>query len=480
MKSTYNGFSYDFEKEVYSSIKEIENFQLEQVLQLSKSNCTEKKICIIKKNENKILICKVFHNKVFTGLNEFKEEYFVDDNPLVLSNSSKKYVIHFNNINKANFRLTLPQTITLQLDTLHSGMMEDYDNKFHRLVIPIDRDVELYAIDCFSVKIQSQIIFNGLLQIRIVDKNYHFFKHDGKEKFIIIEGLQLDIFSNFQNDSAAILIAFGFITGNLIQNENYFQTSTDITFKKIENLYYTKKEQHIFTNSAVISREKFLDYIRSLKKESEYFHLAKTMSIEVFSNLCNVIKNNTTYARCCKLILEGNNAHHHLLTAGIFSIALETITTIIYEENKEKLNPVQDKTVAKNLRLELLSVLQNYSDQVPSETIKILQAKINNLNKPTNSKKLSYPFEIYGLKLNKKELEILNHRNKFLHGTTPFSENELEDNKFELVMITSHLKFMLNCLMLKYIGYSGSVINNPSLLEYNTKKELSDHLFKLI
>jgi hypothetical protein len=112
--------------------------------------------------------------------------------------------------------------------------------------------------------------------------------------------------------------------------------------------------------------------------------------------------------------------------------------------------------------------------------MQILESKISDINKPTNSKKLSVPFEIYKLKLNKDDLNILNHRNKFLHGTSPFSEDELINKQDELNFIIARLNFMLNSLMLKYVGYKGHIINYSAWIQFNRKESVTDHLFKII
>jgi len=127
-----------------------------------------------------------------------------------------------------------------------------------------------------------------------------------------------------------------------------------------------------------------------------------------------------------------------------------------------------------------IKTLEEFNQENPEEALKIYTAKINELNNPTNSKKLSYPFQLYKINLSIEEIEILNHRNKFLHGSSPFEETELIDKKYELKFIIAHLKFMINCLMLKYVDYSGHIVNNPALMEYNTKETISNHLFRII
>ena len=90
------------------------------------------------------------------------------------------------------------------------------------------------------------------------------------------------------------------------------------------------------------------------------------------------------------------------------------------------------------------------------------------------------PFELYRIKLNKDDLEILNHRNKFLHGTSPFSEKELKEKDYEIKFIIARLNYMINSLMLKYIGYSGHIINYPAWIQFNRKEKMTDHLFRII
>ncbi|WP_263603674.1 hypothetical protein [Chryseobacterium sp. PET-29] len=212
----------------------------------------------------------------------------------------------------------------------------------------------------------------------------------------------------------------------------------------------------------------------------QYEKFSNPFSYDIFSNLCTSIKNNNVFSRCCKLIIEANNTKQYLLKAGILSIALETITTLVYEDNKEKIKPISDKQIAKNLRQSLLNELCKYKEDISEEATKILTSKINEINSPTNSKKLAFPFEYYGITLNEVEKEILNHRNKFLHGTSPFEENLLEQKETELIIIVSHLLFMVNTLILKYINYTGHITHYPSIVEYKFNLPISDKFYRII
>ena len=110
------------------------------------------------------------------------------------------------------------------------------------------------------------------------------------------------------------------------------------------------------------------------------------------------------------------------------------------------------------IREKFKTIIDEYEEQIGDYGMAILNAKIENVNSPTNTKKLSKPFELYNIQLSKDDTEILGHRNKFLHGTAPFEEEKLEEKHIDLVFISSRLHFLLCTLMLKHIGYSGHIL----------------------
>ena len=112
--------------------------------------------------------------------------------------------------------------------------------------------------------------------------------------------------------------------------------------------------------------------------------------------------------------------------------------------------------------------------------MQILKAKVENINSPTNSKKLSKPFELLGLKLSQTEKLILNHRNKFLHGTSPFKESELKSKESDISFISKKLHTLCNCLILKYCGYSGHITDYGGFHQFNWEDKVTEHLFKII
>src|SRR5690554_5681740 len=119
------------------------------------------------------------------------------------------------------------------------------------------------------------------------------------------------------------------------------------------------------------------------------------MTTGVFSSLSQTVHDNAIYARCCRFIIEGHQSKQVLLKGGIYSIGIETITGILYEENSERINPIEDKKLAKEIISKVREAIKEYDACISGYGRDILDTKINNLNSPTNAKKLSRPFELF-------------------------------------------------------------------------------------
>ncbi|MEI3789455.1 MULTISPECIES: hypothetical protein [unclassified Chryseobacterium] len=475
---------FDYEKYIQLSLNEIESFKSEKLFKIINKDKNIEVFCTVDKSEkDDFFKCKIFLDTPVLGLDELKNNLFDHNNSLILFMLGEIFTIDYDSIITAKFSFNVPQIFTLHLNKFHSDSIQNFDNKFHRLIIPVEKDLDLDILSTKFSKIES-IFSLSLFETKLDQYNYHIFKYfndDKKETFFIIEGQEKQSFSNFRKSCESIILAFAFVAGPLIQHQNFYQTSNEVDFKNIENIFFQRKYSNLLFKRPLINPSDFKKYLNQAGEDhNKYQEFSKPFSFDTFSNLCNTIKNNSVYARSCQLVIESNNTKQYLLKAGILSIALETITTLVYEENKEKIKPIPNKQIAKNIRLDLLKEISKYKEEISEEAMKIITSKINEINKPTNSKKLAFPFEYYGITLNEIEKEILNHRNKFLHGTSPFEEVQLEEKQTELLFIISHLLFMVNSLLLKYIGYSGHIAHNPSILEYRKKIPLSDKLYKII
>lgn len=480
-----NDIEVEYEKIIYNSIAEIKSFQSEKVFKIINEFKNIEVFCTVEKNNNEDFFkCKIFLDNPIIGLQELKEKLFDHNQSLILYKLAQIFTIDYDSIVITKTSFNVPQIFTIILKKFHSGSIEDFDNKFHRLLIPIEKEVDF---DLFSTKLLKvdSVISSNLIEVKIDENKYHIYQHsdsDKNEYFFIIEGQDMQSFANFKKSCESIIIAYAFSAGPIVQHQNFYQSFNDLEFKSIENIFFERKSSNLLIRRPVINPSEFKKYVKEsdFNNIEQYKKFSDPFSHNIFSNLCNSIKNNTVFSRCCQLIIEANNTKQNLLKAGILSITLETITTLVYDENKERVKLISDKQIAEKLKQNLLNELNKFKEDISEEAIKILTSKINQINTPTNSKKLAFPFEYYGITLSDVEKQILNHRNKFLHGTSPFEESQLEQKETELIIIVSHLLFMVNTLILKYINYTGHIVHYPSIVEYKFNLPLSDKLYRII
>ncbi|MCG8806470.1 hypothetical protein G1K75_12495 [Tenacibaculum finnmarkense] len=410
--------------------------------------------------------------------NQIKEE-------ITLIRNEEKYIIKANSTTTTiEDTLSFPRIVNLKVNQFQNAENEFFNDKILRLIIQTDKKANFDTIQTTAFKIGDSTFFGSLLELNFDGKSYHLFKYsndDTNESFIIIDSLEKNTLDEFKKNSDSILLTLGFITGNLYQNEYYYQVlEIDNNLSITKATYYNKKEKSILSNVGLFAPFDFHQYLKKMGEEIDINSDKLYLKTSVFSNICLLINKNITLERSIKLILQGNDTTFLLLRASIYSIALETITGFIYEENKTKLKPIPDKTLSKKIIKKLKEELNEYESFLSDYGNGVLNSKIENLNTPTNSKKLSAPFDIYNIKLSKDELAILNHRNKFLHGTSPFEESELKDKDKEIAYITKKLLTLINSLILKYCDYKGHLVDYGGYHQLIHEKKLTEHLFKML
>jgi hypothetical protein len=474
---------YDFEKYVHSSLKAISNLGKEKAFHAKLEGFTiDNSIATSIKNPKGGYTIKFFLDKEYDR--SFFENYKSwTSKSILLYMSESIYSINANSATQWACSLNVPRILTIEVNNFQSAENEKFNNKVLRLIIPTEDEVSFDAFQCKRLKVSDTFYLGGLIETMVDDKSYHIFKHkndDTNGKYIIIDSVEENSFEEFKVNTSAILLSFGLITGNLYQNEYYYQTFRTDNFTIVDETAYVKKEASIISNANIFNPNEFIQYFTHLKRQDELENIPLYLQKEGFSTICQRIKDNDTFARCLTLLLEGNQTKFLLLRAGIYSIALETLTNIIYEENKDKLNPIPDKVLAEKIMTRLHKEINEYSSSLSEDGLKILNAKINEINRPTNSKKLSMPFEFYEIPLSKTDIGILNYRNKFLHGTSPFEEEELKDKLEDVNYISLKLQYLINCLVLKYCNYKGHIVNFGSWHQYNLKGCIKEPLFSVI
>lgn len=466
------------EKEIHWALSAITALQSERACKIIGNSFTiNEAITLITKKED--FECKIFLEKLHDYTYNQNIEKFGIREEIVLESTGLKFYIGKDKVRGFENTMSEPQVLNLKIDHFQNGNDDEFENLKHRLIIPINTEKAQDLIEAKSLKIGQTTYSHSLIKIEYTCKKFHFYTHknnDTDEKFIIVESLQNDELKSFKKDVAAIMLGYALITGNWFLGEYYYQTINDEKAYNVK-VCYEKKESSILTNKSLLDPFQFGQYLEVLKQPNDKFHW---MTAKHFSSLCFEISKNDTYARCCRLILEGHSSDHVLLQCSIYSIALEALTNIICEEKKEKVNPIPEKELAAKIGEKLINCVDEYEAFLTDYGITVLTARINDINKPTNSKKLSIPFELYGIELTKDDVKILGYRNKFLHGSSPFKEDELSLKKKELSFISGKFQLLLNSLMLKYIGYNGHVVNYAAWVQYNSKEKITEPFFKVV
>ncbi len=486
MESKNNKFQheFDFEKEVYSSINSIKSLEEEAVYKTIMDGFSiNNSIATSIKDENKGFIIKFFLDG-FTEEDNMKElDNFGIKERLILERNGCKYSINKNSTRKITTTFGDPKVITIEVNNFQSLEDDFFNDNLLRLIVPTSVEPDFDDFNCKSLHISGITTFCGLIELKLNNKNYHIFKHrndDTEENYFIIDSIEKNSFEEFKKNTSAILLAFGFITGNLFQDEFYYQIIKEDYTTIAEATAYFKKEPSIITDAGFLNPMEFKSYLEYLKKDELLEKIPLRLESHNFSKICELVSRNLTLARSIKLLLEGNQTKLLLLRAGIYSIALETITGFICEENENKLKPIPNKELSKKIIGKFKETLEEYEGLISDYGNEVLNKNISNINKPTNSKKLSKPFELYNIRLSKSELLILNHRNKFLHGTSPFNEEELESKDKEIAYISKKLLTLCNSLILKYCGYSGHMVDYGGYHQLNWEENRTEPLFKII
>jgi hypothetical protein len=357
------------------------------------------------------------------------------------------------------------------------------EKAFNRYIIPIGSS----QLDCYlktsMYRDESGIYSFGRVVINIEGEKFTIYEKlkNGKYYFIIDSKNKIE-FEKFADICYSFMVSFGFLSANFIQNEAYYFKSDNADFDTITDFSYLQLrpsiDSHgtcnpIYCNPYGYTRDK-----ATINKVGEKLDV---FDDKIFSDLCTKIHKQEDFAILILLILETNVSSLILRPAG-YAVALEKITNIIVDENKG-LKPIPNKELSKKFIKELSAVLEQYKDDINKvgneDSVTILGKNIFNINSPTNRDKLLKPFEILKISISKEDEEAIDNRNNFLHGRKIQTNENIEDY-VKIFEITLRLNNLLNKLILKYIGYSGYIINHLKHNEKSFKYPIAGDLFEKI
>lgn len=411
----------------------------------------------------------------------FREYIEMRDIPNVILETPKGEII----VNKILINSIDGTNVSGEVNDFSLNTINKQEKKYFRLVIK-RKDKEklnlrfffdyIYPFKMGDYKSVSQ------LKVKIGTNDFDFYFYLFQDtQYIFIDSKQELTYKDFYRSIYSILLSFGFITGRLPMDEGYFFAYQD---KDLNNNVFIKYTSLVgsLTNIYNPIYTNAFGYIFNDKERAQKLNeQLKGITEKNFSNLCSKAFDSPEFSSAMYLLMEGSKGSLQM-TAGNNAICLETLTNIIADENEEKLNPIKSKTIAQEIRGELLKVVEKYKDEI-NEGYQILKNKITNINQATNKDKLIKPFEILGIRLTDDDKECIDKRNDFLHGRMPDIEmgKILDENEFgKIFHITLKLNVLINALILKTIGFSGKILNHTQIHTSITKIDLHEEIYRAI
>lgn len=333
--------------------------------------------------------------------------------------------------------------------TYPSNILEFTDNHMKFDYPAWDRQRSLIGFYFMSTK-------GTFASLLINDNKFDFYALENINSMIIDSCGKISL-EDFKNYSYVIRICFAFLSGKFYRDEVVYLTSSTEDFAEIDHYEYILEPHSIISGSQIINPHFFFETFptRSPEEQEELKRFHRMFDSEVFSHLCEKLLESPELLRCLELLVNSGNIKDPIQKGAMNSVAVETLTEYLKDLNEADFKPISDKAVWKEFLKAQRELLDRFKGSVDQAGMQILNAKIENLNSPTNRDKLLRPFELYGLKLSPEEIEILDHRNKYLHGDSPSDTKWLAEQN----MMALKLHNLTAVLLLKFAGYSGHTIN---------------------
>ena len=470
-----NAENSENEKKVYWILRAINSFEKESACTIDNEggDLHNDKALFYKKEDH-------YEIKVISNLDDtvavFKEPLKPFKEHIHLYKNEKKLRIPLKKIKTITTTLSSPAILTYKAYEVFEPFEGD---KFFRAIYFIDERPNFDGFPLKKVQINS-ISHYTYFKVMLNEIGYevYFHKNDDLDlKYLLIETDNPTNLESFEGYINTIIYTISLFTGKFYRGGRYIVALSNYEEDWKEN--YVKYE---YLGESILKKVNLLDP-HACKTVLEKFGVSENdikskcrwMDLNLLSKIIlNVHDNNKIY-RIIDLINEGNSTSSLILRSGIYSIALETLTNLVYEQNKEKLNPIGDQELEKIIKDKFYSILDEYEHAIEEQGMDALKKKIAGLNRPANIDKLINSFSALGLRISPDDEKVIKYRNKFLHGSSPIRNFEGNDDKTsELYYIASHLHKLVTLLLLKFIGYEGHIKNIYAINYFERKKTLKE------
>ncbi|MHA3789977.1 hypothetical protein ACX0HA_17355 [Flavobacterium hauense] len=351
---------------------------------------------------------------------------------------------------------------------------------YYKLMIPLSRSMNFH----FTLDTLSFSRLGTLIKLFEEDLAVIQIKDDNENHFLVIVSKMKQSYEEFADKTFAVRVALGYVTGLFAGNTGYFFSYSN---KKLENFihfYYCSLRSEIKTFMNPINTNPFAWILHDQKNADKILKQKKlrTLSQEEFSKLCNLLMKNDSLLATLLLIIESGKASLIFRPSG-YAIALESLAQIILGDDVEKNCPITSKPLSRKFRKELNEVLDKYVENEHFKDVDTLRGKITHINQVTNKEKLTKPFKLLSINIDKEDEIVIGSRNDFLHGRVPDYKKlgdgrsiELKDK--DLHYASLRLYTLVNLLIFKFIGFDNYLINFAKIYERHTGYKLKEEYYR--
>ncbi len=347
------------------------------------------------------------------------------------------------------------------------------ENSYFQLIFKISKKIRYDYIFEPSMLIYTEIQFekekissvsNGI-EFKI--NNINFILYSIKD-YLVIENKTPIKFEEFNKYSRTIISILGLISGYnpggigfffSFCNKEFYNFNGYAIYLDFLDAYDNSRFQVIDLNSYNYISHDTISKIEDMedieKNAAEITDNLNSISVNVFSKLCELNLTNDDIAKAIDLIFEANNSNSINTQGILLSVAIETLTNFIYLKEKNKMNPIENKEIAKKFINKIHKIGKDDINDYENNPIK---NKIDNINSPTNKDKLVKSFEILGIQISEDDKNIINNRNLFLHGSYKIKAETIE-SLLPYMIKNEKIRFLVYAILLKIAGHKGNIVD---------------------
>jgi len=386
----------------------------------------------------------------------------------------------------------LLKIISGKLNALSSVRTEEFDNKYLRLILPVEKELKFYKdYECLPYTIEYKL-FLGLFKIQIKDIEFHCFSGQfGQKRFLVMDCLKSIKLSEFQEFVNIILITYAFVSGDYFGDEGYFLCYKDIDFHTPTGILYRTLGRSVYSQYPVFTTNGYLAMTTqpfrddeaefTVDGEKDKYKDLKFFSAVTFKNICTLASENEKMLRGLILLSEDQSDRLEKEIPNLY-VVLEAITAVSIKSGNKELKPIEDDELSSELADRLKQTLQQFAIEkklTDEKRLTPIYKKLMHLNSPPNADKLSKSFKVFSYNLSQEEIDFLKNRDQFLHGSLKVAGVSNVDVK-SLYYLSLRLRFLISVLVLKMAGFSGRIINYAKLYDFVTGKYLDEDVLKKI